>query len=117
MKVMNQVSPIPLFSLLVLPVAILMGAAIGALNPIYAFLIAGALVGVIIYLLRLDAMIAAMAVAIHIVIDAFMGFAIYQPALLLALVLLIVCYMGRSEKRPWTAPYMYWLWVPFLLLT
>lgn len=117
MKVMNQVSPVQFFSLLVLPVALLMGVAIGALNPMYAFIIAGALILAIIYLLRLDAMIAAMVIAVHVVIDAFMGFAIYQPALLLALVLLLVCYMGRSENRPWTAPYMYWLWIPFLLLT
>jgi O-antigen ligase len=117
MKVMNQVSPIPFYALLVLPVALLLGVVIGTLNPVYTMLFSGALLLVIIYMLRLDAAIAAAIVGIHIVVDAFMGYAIYQPALLMALGLLTVCYMGRSEDRPWTTPNLYWLWIPFLLLT
>jgi O-antigen ligase len=116
MKVMNQTSPISVSALLVLPVALVLGVVIGALNPLYTLLFSGALLLVIIYMLRLDAPIAAAIVAVHIVIDAFMGFAIYQPALLLALGLLTVCYLGRSSDRPWTAPNLYWLWLPFLLL-
>ncbi len=114
---MNRASPITFSSLLVLPVALLLGVAIGALNPLYTLLFSGALLLVIIYMLRLDAPIAAMIVGVHIVIDAFMGYAIYQPGLLLALGLLTVCYMGRSEDHPWTTPDLYWLWIPFILLT
>src|SRR5207245_858769 len=56
-------------------------------------------------------------VAVHVVVDSFMGLAVYQIGLLLALTLLVVCYLGRSEERPWTAPHLYWLWLPFLILT
>jgi O-antigen ligase len=34
----------------------------------------------------------------------------------MALGLLTVCYMGRSDDHPWTAPNLFWLWLPFLLL-
>ena len=36
-------------------------------------------------------------------------------SLLIGLLLLVVCYFGRSAKRPWTEPRWLWLWLMFLV--
>jgi O-antigen ligase len=115
MKAMNAATPFSPVVLVLLPVALLLGVALSVLNPLYSFVIAAAIGLGICLMLRLDAFIAALIIAVHIVIDAFMGLATYQPAMLLAVTLLAVCYLGRSKERPWTAPNLYWLWIPFLI--
>ncbi len=113
----EQAFPVSIFSVLALLVALLLGIIIGVFNITYAIVLAGALVLAIILLLRLDEFILALIVAVHILIDSYMGFAIYQIALIMALVLLIVCYFGRSKDRPWTEPRLFWLWIVFIVLT
>ncbi len=117
MKMTAPISPVPLLSLLIVPVALLTGIAIGTSNPTYVFAAAGALVVAIMFVLRLDESIVALVVAVHILVDSYLGLATYQIALLMALALLVVCYFGRSEDRPWTRPRMLWLWLVFLALT
>jgi len=113
----EPLSPVPILSALILPVALLAGVAIGTSNPTYVFAAAGALVLAIMFLLRLDESIVALVIAVHILVDSYLGLAVYQIALLIALALLVVCYFGRSEERPWTGPRMIWLWLVFLALT
>jgi O-antigen ligase len=116
MKAMNAATPFSPVVLGLVPVALLLGVAISVLNPLYSFVIAAAIGLGFCLMLRLDAFIAALIVVVHIVIDAYMGFATYQLAMLLAVTLLLVCYLGRSKERPWTAPSLYLLWIPFLVL-
>ena len=73
-------------------------------NPIYSFVLAGALVVVIILLFREIELFVVLVVAAQILIDSYLGFAAYQPSLLMALGLLVICYFGRSSDRPWTGP-------------
>jgi O-antigen ligase len=116
-KVTELAFPASIFSVLTLLVALLVGIIIGVFSITYAIVLAGALVLAIILLLRLDEFILSLIVAVHILIDSYMGFALYQIALIMAVLLLIVCYFGRSTDRPWTEPRLLWLWIAFVVLT
>src|SRR5260370_4071395 len=116
-KMTERISPSLIFSILALLVSLFLGVAISRFNPIYALVIAGALVVAIMVLLRLDEFIVALIVAIHILVDSYLGFAVYQIGLLMALLLLFACYFGRSADRPWTGPRWFLLWFAFLVLT
>jgi len=70
MKAMNAATPFSPVVLVLLPVALLLGVALSVLNPTYSFVIAAAIGLGICLMLRLDAFIAALIVAVHIVIDA-----------------------------------------------
>lgn len=113
----EQLSPALVFSILALPAALFLGVAIGAFSLLYGLALAGALVIGIIMLLRLDELGLMLIVAVHILIDSYVGLAVYQVALLIGVVLLLVCYLGRSANRPWTGPRWILLWVLFLILT
>jgi O-antigen ligase len=105
-----------IFLILTIAATFLLGVAIGTVNTTYAIVVVGALVTVLILLLRIDELIAALIIAAHILIDAYLGFATYQIALLMALLLLLVCYFGRSVDHPWSRPRWVWLWLVFLML-
>ncbi len=109
-------SPLLIFSILVLLTALPLGVTIGALSLVYSAVATGTIIMVIILLLRLDELTVTLIVAAHIIIDSYLGFDVYQIALLMALVLLIVCYFGRSANHPWIGPRSIWLWVLFLIL-
>ena len=109
MKVAELISPSSIFLILALPAALCLGVAIGLFNPIYAAIVAGALVMAIIVLLRLDELIVMLVIAVHILVDSYLGLAVYQIALLMALVLLFACYFGQSANHPWTRPRWFWL--------
>ena len=113
----ERISPSLIFSILALSATLFLGVAIGTFNPIYAVVVAGALVVAIIVLLRLDELIVMLIIAVHILVDSYLGFALYQIALLMALILLFACYFGQSADRPWTGPRWLWLWLVFLVLT
>ena len=117
MKVTALAFPVSIVSVLTLLIALLVGIIIGVFSITYAIVLAGALVLAIILLLRLDEFILALIVAVHILVDSYMGFALYQIALIMAVLLLIVCYFGRSTDRPWTEPRLLWLWIAFIVLT
>jgi O-antigen ligase len=105
-----------IFSVLALPATFVLGVAIGAFSPASSVVVAGTLIMMIILLLRLDELTAVLIVAVHILVDSYLGFDVYQVAMLMALVLLFVCYLGRSDSHPWTMPRSIWLWVLFLFL-
>jgi O-antigen ligase len=113
-KMAERISPSLIVSILVSLVGLFLGVAISLLNPIYAFIIAGALIVAIMVVLRLDELILTLIVAIQILVESYLGYAVYQISLLMGLVLLVACYFGRSAKRPWTEPRWLWLWLMFL---
>jgi len=116
-KMAERISLASVLSLLAIPLTLGVGIAISLYNPLYAVIVAGALVVGIILLLRQDEFVVMLIVAVHILVDAYLGFAVYQIALLMALILLAVCYLGRSADRPWSRPRLLWLWLLFLILT
>ncbi len=89
---------------------------IGTVNTTYAIVVVGVLVIMFILLFRLDELTVMLIIAAHILIDSYLGFATYQIALLLALLLLVIRYFGRSADRPWSRPRWIWLWLVFLIL-
>lgn len=103
-------------AILIIATTFLLGVAIGTVNTTYAVVAVGALTITLIFLLRLDELTVMLIVAAHILIDAYLGFATYQVALLMALSLLVVCYFGRSADHPWSGPRLVWLWLVFLVL-
>jgi O-antigen ligase len=111
------ISPSVIFLMLALPGALFLGVAIGRVNPVYSAAVAGAIMLVIILLLRLDELIVVMIIAVHILIDVYLNFDVFQVAMLMALLLLFACYFGRSVDHPWTGPRLIWLWGLFLILT
>jgi O-antigen ligase len=116
-NVIRWASSLSIFSILLVPGALLVGLAIGLFNPLYVLFTVAALVGTVFFLIRLDEFIVMLVILAHILVDSYLNYALYQGALILALILLIVCYLGRSEKRPWTEPRFFWLWIVFLVLT
>ena len=113
----GQLIPRWVFLILALLAALFLGVAISTLSPTYLIVVVAALVTAILLLLRVDELIVTLVIAVHILVDSYLGFALYQPALLLALVLLFVCYFGHSTERPWARPRWVWLWLLFLILT
>jgi O-antigen ligase len=110
------ISPSLIFSILALLAALFLGVAIGVFSPVGSAVAAGTLITVIIILLRLDELTVTLIVAVHILVDSYLGFDVYQVAMLMALVLLFACYIGRSADHPWTGPRSIWLWILFLIL-
>src|SRR5712692_1948585 len=105
-----------IFSILALPAALFLGVAMGTVGPVYSAVVAGTFIMVIVVLLRLDEFTVTLIVAVHILVDTYLGLDVYQVAMLMALVLLFVCYFGRSADHPWTRPRSSWLWILFLIL-
>src|SRR6266852_3133647 len=102
-----------IFSILALPAALFLGVAMGTVGPVYSAVVAGTFIMVIVVLLRLDEFTVTLIVAVHILVDTYLGLDVYQVAMLMALVLLFVCYFGRSADHPWTRPRSSWLWILF----
>lgn len=111
----GQFSPSLILSILALPVALLLGTVISRFNPVYGLAIAGALVMVIIVLFRWDELTVTLIVAVHLYIDFYL--ALHLVGILMALVLLLAYYFGRSADHPWVWPRPLWLWALFLVLT
>jgi O-antigen ligase len=110
------ISPSLIFTILALLAALFLGVVIGVFNPVYSVVVISTMLMAIIILLRLDELTVALIVAAHILVDSYLGFDVYQVALLMALILLSICYFGRSADHPWTGPRLIWLWVLFLIL-
>src|SRR5437588_3062342 len=113
----EQFSPLFICLILVLSAALSLGVAIGAYDQIlvYSVAAAGAIVMVIVVLLRLDELAVTLILAVHLYVDWFLG--LHLVGILMALVLLFVYYFGRSADRPWVEPRALWLWALFLVLT
>jgi len=110
------ISPSLIFSILAILVALFLGLVIGIFSPVSSAVVMGTLITAIIILLRLDELTVTLIVVVHLLIDSYLGFDVYQVALLMALVLLSACYLGRYADHPWTRPRSMWLWVLFLIL-
>lgn len=112
----ERISPSLIFLISALLAALFLGAVISAFGVVYSAVVAGTFVIVIIFLLRQDELIVMLIVATHILVDSYLGFDVYQIALLMALAFLLACYLGRSADHPWTWPRSTRLWVLFLIL-
>jgi O-antigen ligase len=111
----NKFSFTLLLFVFVLPAALLLGGAIGAFNPAYGVAVAGGMFMVIIVLLRQDELTLTLILAVHLLVDWYLG--LHLVALLMALVLLFAYYFGRSPDRPCVSPRSIWLWILFLTFT
>ena len=96
-------------------IALFIGGMLGTVGP-YAFVITiGAMIVVIIMLLRQDELAVTVVIAVHLYFDWYLG--LHLVALLLAFVLLLVFFLARSSQHPWVEPRALWLWGVFLLIT
>ena len=77
-------------------------------------LLIGALLIVIMLILRMDELIATIILAVHLYIDWYLY--LQGVALLMALALLVFFFLARSPRYPWAKPRALWLWVIFLVL-
>ena len=111
----ERFSPSLILLIFALPAALLLGATIGKTNPVYGLAVAGAIMMVVIVLLRWDALTVTLIIAVHLIIDWYLG--LHLVAILMALVLLFAYYFGRSADHPWVEPRPLWLWALFLVLT
>jgi O-antigen ligase len=112
----RKICSLPLIlALLALSAMLFLGVAIGEFNPVYGLVVAGALVMMIIVLLRWDELAVVLIIAVHLWIDWYLGQHIV--GILMALVLLFACYVARSADHPWVELRPPWLWILFLVLT
>lgn len=104
-----------IFSILGLLIALFLGMAISVFNPVYGLAVAATLIMTIVVLLRCDELAVTLVIAVHLWIDWYL--ALHLIGILMALVLIIVYYFGRSGERPWVEARPLWLWILFLVLT
>jgi len=104
-----------IFSLSAFLGTLLLGVAMGAFNLVYGVAAAGCLIFALIVLLRLDELTVTLIIAVHLYVDFYLG--LHLVGIMMALVLLFVCYLGRSPSRPWIGIRPVWLWILFLVLT
>lgn len=112
----SLVSPASIFSIVAVIGSLALGLVLGRLSESYTFVVAGVLLLVLILLLKLDEITVVLVVIVHMFIDYYLGFNIYQLALIFSLFLLLIRYFARSAERPWSRPRLLWLWIAFLLL-
>jgi len=70
---------------------------------------------VTVVLLRMDELSVTLIIIAHLYIDWYLG--LHLVAIVMAIVLLFVYYVGRSADHPWVEPRPLWLWALFLVLT
>ena len=96
-------------------IALLLGGWFGH-SGIYAVgCVIGALLMVILFILRKVEIAAAIIIGVCLVVDWYLG--IHLLGVGVTLVLLVALFLNRSPRYPWTEPRAMWLWVLFLLLT
>jgi O-antigen ligase len=113
--ILQNISLRLLFSFLAAPIALVLGFAIGAYNPLYGAAVAGGMAMIIIVLLRQDELAITLIIAVHLLVDWYLG--LHLVALVMALALLFAFYFGRSSRHPWIEIRPLWLWILFLILT
>ncbi|HLX57816.1 MAG TPA: O-antigen ligase family protein [Ktedonobacteraceae bacterium] len=105
---------VPVIMVLVGVFGLGLGVMIGAINPLLAALVGGAIVMALLVLLRQDEVLLALVIAIHLYIDWYWG--LYLGAQVMVIAMLFIYYCGRSERFPWVIPPALWLWLAFVLL-
>lgn len=112
----SLISPVSIFSIVAVVGSLALGLMLGRLSESYTFVVAGLILLLLILLLKIDEIIVLLVVFVHMFVDYYLGFNIYQLALLFMLLVLLIRYFGRSAEHPWIRPRLLWLWVAFLLL-
>jgi len=105
---------LPSFISKMLPYLNAWGGSLGTFGPATWGLVGGALMMAVIIILRQDEIAATAVIAASIVLDWYLH--TFIVGLIMALVLLLIFFLGRSPRRPWTQPRALWLWVLFLVL-
>jgi len=96
-------------------IAVLLGGVLGTLDTSTAAFIIGALLFLIVLVLRQYELAVAMILVAHIYIDWFVGREIVGTTV--AVGLLFLLFIVRSHEHPWVTPRAMWLWVLFLIIT
>src|SRR6266487_474898 len=84
----EPIFPSLIFSILIIPVMLLLGITIGILSSVSIAAVAGTIIVAVIVLLRLDELTVTLIVAAHILVDSYLNFVVYRVAMLRALLLL-----------------------------
>ncbi len=111
----EQISPSSILLFLAIVVASPLAIALSLHNPVYSIVAACAIFVGFIIIFRCDELMMALIIAVWILVDCYLDFRVVS--LLMELVMLSVCYLGRSAKHPWIKPRAIWLWILFLILT
>ncbi len=104
--------PFPVIALLI---ALLTGCVLGAFGTFAIAAVAGILIMAVIIILRQDELAVTLVIAVHLYVDWYLGLHLFGP--LMALILLVIYFLGRSPQFPWVEPPGKWLWALFLVLT
>jgi O-antigen ligase len=113
-KIAFLLSPIIVPSFVIM-IAVLLGGVLGTLDTSTAAFIIGALLFLIVLVLRQYELAVAMILVAHIYIDWFVGREIVGTTA--AVGLLFLLFIVRSHEYPWVTPRAMWLWVLFLIIT
>ncbi len=106
-------SPFPIV-IVVTAISLLVGIVLGTLPPFYSLAVIGAIVTVIIIVLRQDELAIMIVIAVHLYIDWYWG--LEFVAQIMELALLGIFFLGRSPRCPWVEPRALGLWILFLVL-
>lgn len=95
--------------------ASVIGVTLGLFGP-YALATAIAIVGMyLVIIFRQDELAAALVIGVHLYLDWYL--AIRVAGLLMTVFLLLLYFLARSSRYPWTQPRFLWLWFLFLVST
>jgi len=104
--------PFPIIAVLI---AVLTGGVLGAFGTFAIAVVIGTMIMAVLIVLRQDELAVTLVIAVHLYVDWYLGLHLFGP--LMALVLLVVYFLGRSSQFPWVEPPGKWLWALFLVLT
>ena len=111
----EQISPSSILLFLAIVVTSPLAIALSLRNPVYSIVAAGAIFVGFMVTFRWDVLMVALIIVVWILVDCYLAFRVVS--ILMGLVMLSTCYLGRSAKHPWIKPRAIWLWILFLILT
>jgi len=103
-----------LFPITAITIGLLVGGMLGRLGPYASGLVIGAIMMILVTILRQDVLAATFVVVTSIYVDWYLGRLF--DAQIITLLLLVVFFLARSPQHPWVEPRALWLWFLFLLL-
>ncbi len=104
--------PFPVIALLI---ALLTGCVLAAFGTFAIAVVVGIMIMAVVIILRQDELAVTLVIAVHVYVDWYLGLHLFGP--LMALILLVICFLGRSPQFPWVEPPGKWLWALFLVVT
>ena len=99
----------------VLPGVVRIVGELGAFGSAFWGAVAGVLLMALMLLFRQDELAAVALIAVGLYLDWYLS--TYIVAVIMALVLLFIFFLTRSDRYPWVTPRALWLWVLFLGLS